>query len=134
MSKPPGKDEDGNDIPPLPPKEKARRQRMLFVDRVQELQQACMSELSQSSSLKRTRAQASKRRVHPAMLYVERQNQEVPTQGLEPGRLAAATLDTTSIDLVHCTNPLRGKTGRQSTARTSSSSSSSAAIQSPHRP
>jgi len=55
QSKPPGKDEDGNDLPPLSQKEKARRARMLFVDRVQKFQQACLTELSQSSSLKRTR-------------------------------------------------------------------------------
>ena len=39
QSKPPGKDEDGKDLPPLTPKEKARTARMLFVNRVQRFQE-----------------------------------------------------------------------------------------------
>ena len=35
MAVPPGKDADGNDLPPLSSKEKARRARMLFVERIQ---------------------------------------------------------------------------------------------------
>ena len=75
QSKPPGKDENGDDLPPLTVKEKARRARSMFVDRVQAFHQACITELSQSSSLKPTRA-AKGAKVAPTMMLVERNKRD----------------------------------------------------------
>jgi len=76
QSKPPGKNEDGEDLPPLSQKEKSRRARMLFVSRVQAIFSACMTEISQTSSLKFTRVSKRKQKVSPKNMLVARSNQE----------------------------------------------------------
>ena len=63
QSKSPGMDEDGNPLPPLSVKEKARRARSLFVERVQAFYQACLTDLAMTSSLKPTKAALTKRGV-----------------------------------------------------------------------
>ena len=51
QNKPPGKVlEDGNDLPPLSQKEKSRRGRMLFVERVQAFQSVRSSRPASSPS------------------------------------------------------------------------------------
>jgi len=76
QSKPPGKDEDGKDLPPLTPKEKARTARMLFVNRVQRFQEAALTELSQSSALAPTRASEKKRVVPSKEIFLTRTQAE----------------------------------------------------------
>jgi len=79
QSKPPGKDEDGNDLPPLSIKEKSRRARMLFVERVQTFHGATITELSQSSSLKLS-TKMSAVGVKPEAMFNSRANtEEKPT-------------------------------------------------------
>jgi len=77
LDKPPGKDEDGNDLPPLSQKEKSRRARMLFVDRVQAFQAAALTEISQSAALKPTKtSQATNKKVPPSQRFLDRQRKE----------------------------------------------------------
>jgi len=75
QSKPAGKDEDGNDLPPLSQKEKSRRARQLFVSRVQAFHQACITELSQTSTLTPSRLVRGKK-VAPKGRFVARANME----------------------------------------------------------
>lgn len=79
QSKPPGKDEDGNDLPPLSAKEKARRARMMFVDRVQHFQSAAVTELSQTSSLKLAKLLRKKKVLAKDMLTARAVQEEKPT-------------------------------------------------------
>jgi len=79
QNKPPGKDSDGNDLPPLTQKEKSRRARMLFVERVQAFQSACFTELSQTTALKLTRILRSKKVAPTASLIARATSEEKPT-------------------------------------------------------
>jgi len=76
QDKPPGKDDDGNDLPPLSQKEKSRRARMMFVDRVQAFQAAALTEISQSSSLKPTRILGQNKKVPASQRFLDRQHKE----------------------------------------------------------
>jgi len=79
QSKPPGVDEDGNDLPPLSQKEKARRARMLFVERVQAFQGATITQISNTSSLRLTTKMSTKK-VKPEDMFAERAKvEEKPT-------------------------------------------------------
>ena len=75
-----GKDEDGNDLPPLTSKQKAQKARELFVMRVQAYYSAARTELSQSASIKRTKV-AGTRKVLPgkAQFVARSTKDEKPT-------------------------------------------------------
>jgi len=72
QNKPPGKDEDGNDLPPLSSKEKARLSRRIFVDRIQVFYQATLTELSQTSALRRWRG----KKIAKDRSFIERVDRE----------------------------------------------------------
>lgn len=76
VNKPPGKDEDGNDLPPLSQKEKSRKARELLVSRVQAFYSAARTELSQTSSLMRTRVGGARKKPAGETLFVERSNKD----------------------------------------------------------
>lgn len=79
MNVSPGKDEDGNDLPPLSQKEKSRRSRQLFVDRVQAFHEACYTELSAQSALTLTKTQRGKKVPASGKMVARSFKEEKPT-------------------------------------------------------
>ena len=68
---PPGPGPDGEEMPPLTAKEKARLARQIFVERVQAMYGACLIEMSQASYLKRVHPVVKKELRHEKRISVE---------------------------------------------------------------